>query len=1466
MKTIRLLLATGLALAVLVGVTLALTWWQPATVRAEDSDAAPLDSAAARPLQEWWDGWYFKDPYLDYAPSGVPDFDQRQDGWGVGSDPSAPDWQWTHCGPVAAANSLWWFDSKFEPDPLGPPPGGPIPPNDHYPLVEPYESWDDHDPQNVGPLVDDLAKYFDTDGVRTGRAITGTDVLSLATGIRQYIADRGLADRYYVSVQDEPGPNLMPWVYREVLKSEDVILLLGFYEEQDGEWVRIGGHFVTVAGITGTITATAPVGVALSDPVQDWAGQAGWGRVRNGQLIPHSPPHPGDPTIHNDAGNVSHDFYNVFPASPSPGGFWWIPDYQPLPELVRNFQGVNPHPHIETGTYGGGAIHTEIEYAVAVSPMFWKTDYEDYAPSGIPDFDMRQDNWGMGGEPGGPSWQWTYDGPTAWANSFWWFDAKFNDEITRSTIVDYEHVSTTVPLLVKDLARYAGTNQDIAGTSPISLSHGIDRYLVERGLENYFYRTTYERPPFEWVVHEVEKSEDVLLLLGFWQLGQDGLWRRLGGHWVTVAGINGRDRTIAFSDPYWDWAEDPIGQGRVLPFQDHPLHEEDHVLHNDALYVSHDVWVVTDTQSPGGTWGPMGYNEFLDWRPFAGVNPHPCHEFSQDLGEPVVAEVEYAVAVSPMEMFWKGDEGYEDYALNGIPDFDQKQDEWGLGDMPGLPGWQWTHCGPVAAANSLWWFDSKFEPDPQTPEPGVENDHLPLVPSHNPGAQDDHDPVNVGGMGPSGLVDELARLMDTDGQSGGGPHQGTRAVDLIQGIDTYLQTHGMADQFYTKTVPAPTFDYVCDQVEQSEDVVLLLGFWEWVDPDPGASGDEYWVRYGGHYVTVAGVDRQYRHIAFSDPFLDKAEHLWSGRVLSGTLIPHYPPHPVISDPTIHNDAGNVSHDIYQVVNTLSPGGVWGPVEYAGEIYPYFEEQNDGMRTVDPEPGEEGKPDVVVAEVEWAFVVSPLPPDVTVHKEVTPETLVPGDWVSYTIVYTNVAANWAENVVISDMLPAELVNPTWSYTTTFGTSIVASDTYTWTVGRLGYREGGVITVTAQVDPDLAWPDETVITNVVEITTTTPERTPDAPNGDLAPLTVQTTDVEVAKAVTPSSLRAGDWLTYTIVYTNHGPAPASSTVITDLLHAWLTSPSYEVWSSYSGAAPASTGYYVWSMGEVPGGGWGIITVTAQVSPSLSGGGTLPNDVEIATATPERDYANNEDGADATVVYYGVDLQPDSAGLTENPDQVVTYTLTLYNTGNDGDSYAIDGSVTGESWTTNWPTTLVGPVTGGGSTQFDVTVEIPSGALDGDWSRTSITATSQMDGSKWDTSVLTTTVYTGTITRDVQATPISTTVSGDPGDTVCFTLTVTNTGSVEDTIEVTHTFPVSWTVAFTPPPPYGLGSGESESIQACITIPAGAGAGSTETGIVTVVSQGDPDVGADVDVTVRVGWKFIYLPLVMRNYSSP
>ena len=132
---------------------------------------------------------YWKKAYPDYAPSGVPDFDQRQIGTYPWQEPWSGNSEWSHCAPVAVANSLWWYDSKFETNTVPPPAIV-----DNYPLVTSYNPgvWDDHDPQNVQPLVEHLAYLMDTDGRRTGLAHIGTTAADMQAGIAHYLSWSGV--------------------------------------------------------------------------------------------------------------------------------------------------------------------------------------------------------------------------------------------------------------------------------------------------------------------------------------------------------------------------------------------------------------------------------------------------------------------------------------------------------------------------------------------------------------------------------------------------------------------------------------------------------------------------------------------------------------------------------------------------------------------------------------------------------------------------------------------------------------------------------------------------------------------------------------------------------------------------------------------------------------------------------------------------------------------------------------------------------------------------------------------------------------------------------------------------------------------------------------------------------------------------------------------------------------------------
>lgn len=281
-------------------------------------------------------GWYCKPGnWTDYALSGMPDFDQKQDNW---TDNGTATGNWTYCGPVAVANSLWWFDSKNEPSPVPPPTI-----NDHYGLVTNFSNpWDDHNAQNVMPLVNNLASLMNTSS-------SGTNVTDMQWGIAQYLNNTGYAANYNETTVLRPE---FYWIEEEVERCEDVVLLLGFWQHEYGSdyWWRVGGHYVTCAGVNSN---TSQLGI--SDPYFDSVGNA-------------------TPGVHNDTQYVSHDIYNVTPLIPGPGGSpwpgWALINYANGTPIV-NFLGQNSGPGlIPPGVYNVSLpVVTVIDYAVAMSPI-----------------------------------------------------------------------------------------------------------------------------------------------------------------------------------------------------------------------------------------------------------------------------------------------------------------------------------------------------------------------------------------------------------------------------------------------------------------------------------------------------------------------------------------------------------------------------------------------------------------------------------------------------------------------------------------------------------------------------------------------------------------------------------------------------------------------------------------------------------------------------------------------------------------------------------------------------------------------------------------------------------------------------------------------------------------------------------------------------------------------------------------
>ena len=284
---------------------------------------------------ECYTGWYWK-PDRPNAPSGMPDFDQYQFG--------PPDSE-AFCGPTAVANCLWWFGAV---------------------------------PQGMNPrdFILLLAQYFHT------HPSNGTYVDSIQEGLDRYFQDYGF--NYYEKTFYQPHFKDM----EDSLKiSQDIILLLEFWEWTGVEWLWRGGHFTTMAGVH-----SESLKVAFSDPARDNAESGGAGRV----LPPHAP-HPSNHTLHNDPAYVSHDIYQSDTLSPSPANpHWGLTDYLIDKSFINRFLGKNMQTGREKYYFSSypvvGPLYCEVSYAVMICPKPSAVEEEEGGASAPQNFELYQNH------------------------------------------------------------------------------------------------------------------------------------------------------------------------------------------------------------------------------------------------------------------------------------------------------------------------------------------------------------------------------------------------------------------------------------------------------------------------------------------------------------------------------------------------------------------------------------------------------------------------------------------------------------------------------------------------------------------------------------------------------------------------------------------------------------------------------------------------------------------------------------------------------------------------------------------------------------------------------------------------------------------------------------------------------------------------------------------------------------------
>jgi uncharacterized repeat protein (TIGR01451 family) len=255
-------------------------------------------------------------------------------------------------------------------------------------------------------------------------------------------------------------------------------------------------------------------------------------------------------------------------------------------------------------------------------------------------------------------------------------------------------------------------------------------------------------------------------------------------------------------------------------------------------------------------------------------------------------------------------------------------------------------------------------------------------------------------------------------------------------------------------------------------------------------------------------------------------------------------------------------------------------------------------------------------------------DLAVTKTATPDPVLAGNNITYTVTVTNNGPSAASTVVLTDTL---------STSTTYvssGTTPAGWTCVTPAVGSTGaivcsnasVANGASATFTFVAKVIAGTAPATVITNSVGVSTTTTDPT-SANNTATASVTVTSpsqADMAITMIATPEPVTQGNSLVYALTISNNGPASADNVVVTDTLPSAVTYVSSLV---SGGSCSQSSGTVTCNMGSMSNGQVAIITHNVLAT-TFSSASYAVNTATVSASTSDPDLSNNTATTSSTI----------------------------------------------------------------------------------------------------------------------------------------------------------------------------------------------------------------------------------------------
>jgi uncharacterized repeat protein (TIGR01451 family) len=239
-------------------------------------------------------------------------------------------------------------------------------------------------------------------------------------------------------------------------------------------------------------------------------------------------------------------------------------------------------------------------------------------------------------------------------------------------------------------------------------------------------------------------------------------------------------------------------------------------------------------------------------------------------------------------------------------------------------------------------------------------------------------------------------------------------------------------------------------------------------------------------------------------------------------------------------------------------------------------------------------------------------DLAISKTATPNPVVAGTNVTYTISVSNAGPSSATNVVVKDTIPAQV--SVLSATPSAGSCTAGIPGITCTIGSMAAPGSATITVVANVNPNV--PNGTMINN----TATVSSDVPDPNNGNNSATSAVTVnaaaaDLAIAKTSDKTTYRPSSVVKYTVLVTNNGPSDALAVIVTDDLPAKAHFQSDTGGCTRQASTPK---VLTCNLGIMPAGTSKSFNIFERINDDAEG--IMTNKASVTSSTTDPNTANN------------------------------------------------------------------------------------------------------------------------------------------------------------------------------------------------------------------------------------------------------